>query len=107
MEITIKNLWSVFQVYKDWWKIRKGEKIINQIKGSDHYVPVKLLGARLVGRKEEWEMGSGKIALVELVRYETFIDHSDMVKESFWHQSGYKGEQLFKEMSFKKYLKLF
>jgi len=95
-----------FSIYKDWKKIKAGKKIINQRKGTGYYLPLGFLGVELIGTKEEWTMQSGKIALVELISYERFDDPSDMVKESFWFQRGYKGEKLFKDMSFEEYLKL-
>jgi len=101
--LILKN-WGI---YKDWKQIRKGKKIINQRKGAGYYLPVGLLFVKLIGRKEEWEMESGKIALVELVGYTTFRDPDDMIEESLWHQRGYKGEKPFKEMTFEEYLSMF
>ena len=96
-----------WEIYKDWRRIRKGEKVINMRKGAGYYITVGLLGANPIGIKEEWKMKSGKVALVELIEYDTFRDPSDMIKESRWHQSGYKGEKPFKEMKFEEYLELF
>jgi len=102
--INIVKNWSI---YKNWKAIKNGKKVINQRKGCGYYLPVGLLFAKFEGKKEEWKMKSGKTALVELVSYKKFSDPDDMVKESFWHQRGYKGEKLFKEMSFEEYLLMF
>ena len=56
---------------------------------------------------QELEMKSGKTAIIKLISYKLFRDPDDMIKESFWHTSGYKGEKPFKKMSFEEYLPYF
>ena len=90
--------------YKSYRSICAGKKPINMKRGCGYYFPLGI-GGNPLGRKEDVPMQSGRTALAELVRYEAYNDPDDMIKESFWHISGYKGEKKFKDMSFDEYLK--
>jgi len=91
--------------YKSWREIIKGKKPINMKRGVGYYFPVGLLGATIKGRIDEVKMESGRVAIAELIDYSLFRDPSDMIEKSYWHVSGYKGEKLFKDMTFTEYLK--
>ena len=94
-----------YNAYKCWKMIKKGKKIVNQKMGAGYYITLGIWNHNPIGEKQEWKMKSGKTALVELIDYTAYEDPDDMVKESYWHQRGYKGEKLFKNMSFSEYLK--
>jgi len=91
--------------YKSWKQIKNGKKPVNMKRGCGYYITVGLLGCNPIGKKEEIKMSSGRTAIAELISYECFSDPDDMIEESLWHVSGYKGEKLFKDMSFEEYLK--
>ena len=97
----LKN-WSE---YRSWKQIKKGKTPINMKRGVGYYITVGLFGHNPIGQIKEIEMKSGRTAISTLISYKTFRDPDDMIEESFWHMSGYKGEKLFKDMTFDDYLK--
>ena len=102
---------KIFKILKNWneyssWKsIKKGKTPINTRRGTGYYFTTGLLGYDPKGKKDEIKMQSGRTALAELIKYSLHRDPNDMIKESFWHIRGYKGEKLFKDMTFEQYLK--
>lgn len=91
--------------YKSWKAVKNGKKPINMERGPGYYFPTGLIGVKNRGRIEEIQMKSGRTAIAELIDYDLFSDPNDMIEKSFWHVSGYKGEKLLKDMTFKQYLK--
>lgn len=84
-------------------KFRKDALYIN--KGCGYYIPVRVLGVKPIGKVEEWEMVSGRTAIVKLKKYEIYSDPDDMIKNSTWELIGYIGEKKISEMSFLEFKK--
>lgn len=96
-----------YKKWKHWRKIKKGVKTRDFRRGCSYYITVGLLGYNPIGKVEEMEMKRGKIGLLELVDYQTYSDPSDMIKESWWHFVGYKGQKAIKDCSFSEAVSLY
>ena len=104
------NMKKIFKIlkywskYKSWKQIKKGKKPINLKRGVGYYFTTGLIMYNPKKEIHEIEMESKRTAIAHLIDYKLFRDPDDMIKESFWHISGYKGEKLFKDMTFKEYI---
>ena len=96
-----------YKLWKHWRKIKKGVKTRDFKRGCGYYITVGLFGYNPIGEVKELKMESGKIGLYELVDYKTYSDPWDMVKESWWHFIGYKGQKAIKDCSFSEFVSLY
>lgn len=90
-----------------WRKIKSGKEHLLIKKGCGYYIPVRVIGVNPIGRLENWEMKSGKTAIVKLLEYSCFNDPNDMIKESTWAFLGYIGEPKVSEMTFHQFMELY
>lgn len=91
----IKN----WKLYMEWKSTLVGKKKHYFSMGCGFY-------SHRIGREEEFEMKSGKRAVLKLHDYKMFRDPYDMVKSSTWEFSGYVGEKKLSNMTFDEYLNL-
>jgi len=101
------NIIKKYGLYREWKKIKGGAEPINMKRGAGYYITVGLIGHNPKGKIEEIKMKSGKVAIAKLISYKRFRDPDDMIEESYWHITGYKGEKKIKEMTFKEFIKLY
>ncbi len=106
----IKNILLIltnWKHYKYWDKRKRNVKFHDLHRGAGTYLNVGLFGVNPIGELLESKMKSGKVGIYELVKYETFSDSEDMVKNSWWNFVGYKGIKPVQECNFDEYLELY
>jgi hypothetical protein len=95
------------EAWKRWQQKVNGIKTRDFKRGCGYYLTIGLIGYSPIGKVVELQCEGGKIAICELIDYETFGDPFDMVKESWWCLIGYKGIKAAKDCSFREFLALY
>ena len=98
----MKKLFFNFRLWLSWRNRIKNKQIVDWRRGCGYYLDVYRL-EEADGRIEECKLPSDRIGIYKLIGIDYFSNPPDMIENSYWQLLGYKGQKLFKDMTFNEY----